>query len=162
MQICSHTWSHPNLKTLNATEITDEIMKNDVALMKILGVTTPFLRPPYGNYNDLVLEVASEQNKNLLIWDFDSGDSVGATVQESEGNYTAAINSGVTTLLALNHETEKTTALILAAWAIEKLQAANYTLVTVAQCLGLDPYTYVGPLGQRDDSWYCPEDVSDD
>ncbi|KAJ6553544.1 carbohydrate esterase family 4 protein [Mycena vulgaris] len=161
-QICSHTWSHPDLTSLNASQMTDEFVKNDVALMKVLGITSPFLRPPYGSYNTLVRQVAFQQNKSLVTWDFDSRDSLNATVQESEGYYDAVINTNITTLLALNHETQKTTAQVLVGYAIDKLQAANFTLVTFAECMGLEPYSFVGPLGTRDDSWVCPEDKSDD
>ncbi|KAJ7116603.1 carbohydrate esterase family 4 protein [Mycena epipterygia] len=161
-QICSHTWSHPDLTSLNASQISDEIRKVDTALMKILGVSTPFLRPPYGNYNNLVREVASQYNKSLVLWDLDSEDSLNATVQQSEQYYDDAINSTVSNLLALNHETVETTAHVVAEYAIDALQAANYTLVTVAECLGLDPYSSVGPLGQRDATWFCPEERSND
>ncbi|KAJ7932143.1 glycoside hydrolase/deacetylase [Mycena leptocephala] len=160
-QICSHTWSHPDLTDLNATEIEDELTKVDTALYKILGVNTTFVRPPYGSYNNLARQVAYLLNKFFILWDFDSGDSVGATLQQSETSYDQVINSSVSTLLALNHETEKTTAQGLVAYAVDKLQAAGYKLVTVAECLGLPPYSYVGRLGQRDPSWFCPEDSSD-
>jgi hypothetical protein len=43
---------------------------------------------------------------------------------------------------------------VLVAYAIDKLQAANYTLVTVAECLGLAPYSFVGQLGTRDVSMF--------
>ncbi|KAJ7173943.1 carbohydrate esterase family 4 protein [Mycena crocata] len=157
-QICSHTWSHPNLTQLNASQITDEFVKVDTALMKVLGIVTPFLRPPYGVYNNLVREVAFQQNKSLVLWDFDSEDSIGATLQQSEGYYDGAINSSVSTLLALNHETKKSTAEGLVEYAINALQEANYTLVTLAECLGLAPYSFVGQLGTSDDTWFCPED----
>ncbi|KAJ7895121.1 carbohydrate esterase family 4 protein [Mycena leptocephala] len=145
-QICSHTWSHPDLTTLSEIEI---------ALMKILGVATPFLRPPYGSYNNLVREVAFQQNKSLVLWDMDSEDSLNATIQESEGYYDTAISSNVSTLLALNHETVGKDH-PAPRYAVDALQAANYTLVTVAECLGLQPYTFVGPLGQRDASRSLP------
>ncbi|KAJ7220315.1 carbohydrate esterase family 4 protein [Mycena pura] len=154
-QIASHTWSHPNLDDLNATQITEEFMRIDVALKKILGIQTSFLRPPYGNYNNQVREVAYQLNKTLVTWDFDSQDSLGATPQQSESYYDQAIASSVKTLLALNHETINTTAETLAGYAIDKLQGAGYTLVTVAECLELPPYTVVGTPGQRDETWVC-------
>ncbi|KAJ6577585.1 carbohydrate esterase family 4 protein [Mycena capillaripes] len=157
-QICSHTYSHPDLTTLDENEIAGEFAQIDLALMKILGVATPFLRPPFGSYNNLVREVAFQQNKSLVLWDFDSQDSLNATVAESEGYYDAIIKSNPSTILALNHETESKPASprlvthTLIGYAVDALQAANYSLVTVAECLGLEPYTFVGSLGQRDAS----------
>ncbi|KAJ6483768.1 carbohydrate esterase family 4 protein [Mycena vitilis] len=160
-QICSHTWSHPDLTNLTAFEITEELRKIDDALYTVLGINTTFLRPPYGNYNTTVRELAP--NKTFILWDFDSGDSVGKSVNQSEKLYNKTIQDNPTNILALNHETEKTTAMNLTAYAIDALQAANYSLVTVAECLGLEPYTNIGPIGiYNDTTWFCPEDEEDD
>ncbi|KAJ6577580.1 carbohydrate esterase family 4 protein [Mycena capillaripes] len=157
-QICSHTWSHPDLTKLNATQIAAELEKIDTALFKILGIKTNFVRPPYGSYNNLARQVASQMNKSFILWDFDSGDSVGATLQQSEAAYKQAMGN---ITIALNHETEKTTAMSLVEFAIDKFQEAGYKLVTAAECLGLDPYTFIGPPQQRDDTWFCPEKDDD-
>ncbi|KAJ7173946.1 carbohydrate esterase family 4 protein [Mycena crocata] len=149
-QICSHTWSHPDLKSLGGDEITTEFVKLDTALKKVLGISTAFLRPPFGNYNSLVRQVASEQNKRLVTWDFDSGDSIGESYSQSEVDYKTIIAKHPKTLLALNHETEKNTAQILVENVIKQLQASGYKLVTVAECLGLQPYSSVGSYGTRD------------
>ncbi|KAK7032729.1 carbohydrate esterase family 4 protein [Favolaschia claudopus] len=159
-QICSHTWDHADLTGLSEAQIVDELNKIDVALFKILGINTTFVRPPYGSYDDLVRQVAYKLGKILITWDFDSGDSVGATVQQSEDDYDENIGEHVNNLLALNHETKKNTAEQLVPYVVEKFQAAGYELVTVAECLGLEPYTYVGPLGVRDKTWFCEEERS--
>ncbi|KAJ7672296.1 carbohydrate esterase family 4 protein [Mycena polygramma] len=151
-QICSHTWSHPDLATLSATKIATQITRQDTALLKVLGISTNYLRPPYGSYNKRVRQVASSYNKSLVVWDFDSGDSVNKTWQESEALYDDAIAKQPANLLPLNHETEENTALILVPWLIEKLQGAGYKLVTLAECLGEEPYVSKGPYG---DSWKC-------
>ncbi|KAJ7470816.1 carbohydrate esterase family 4 protein [Mycena latifolia] len=161
-QIASHTWSHPDLNKLDQDESTDEIVKLDVAFKAILGIHTNFLRPPYGNYNDLVHQTASDLDKILITWNFDSGDSVGKTWQQSEALYDKKIAKHPSTLIALNHETEENTAHILAEYAITKLQAAGYDLVTVAECLGLEPYASVGSAGTRDSTWKCESDDDDD
>ncbi|KAJ7868832.1 carbohydrate esterase family 4 protein [Mycena leptocephala] len=139
-QICSHTWSHPNLKSLNAQQITTEITRLDKALLDVLSIKTPFLRPPYGNYNNLVRQTAKKNSKSLVVWDFDSGDSVGETWEQSEIDYNAIIAKHPQTLLAL----------YLLPTVIPRLQAAGYKLVTLAECLGLEPYTFVGSFGPRD------------
>ncbi len=41
------------------------------ALEKILGVKVAFMRPPYGSYNDGVLQVAAAHNQSVIIWDFE-------------------------------------------------------------------------------------------
>ncbi|KAJ7075190.1 carbohydrate esterase family 4 protein [Mycena belliarum] len=154
-QIASHTWSHPNLKKLSANKITEEIVRLDTALLAILGIRTNFMRPPYGNYNTLVRQTAADQNKTLITWDWDSGDSVGESYQDSETDYDKIVAEHPTTLLALNHETEKNTAHYLVEYAVTKLLDAGYKLVTVAECLDLPLYASQGPFGTRDSTWQC-------
>lgn len=50
------------------------------------------------------------------------------------------IASNPDTILTLNHETYERTAHEVVPYAIQKLQAAGYRLVTVAECLGEEPY----------------------
>jgi hypothetical protein len=59
-----------------------------------------------------VEQVASSRGQQLVIWDFDSGDSVGASVSQSEADYDAIIKKHPKTLLPLNHETYTTTAYV--------------------------------------------------
>lgn len=154
-QVASHTWSHPDLTTLTWDQIHDQMWRVEQALQRIVGVVPAFMRPPYGNYNDLVLEAAYIRGQKVVIWDFDSGDSVGASVQDSESTYDSTISEHPSTILALNHETYETTAYDVLPYAIEKLQAAGYNLVTLAECLGESPYQSVGSPEVNDGSWGC-------
>ncbi|KAG7451428.1 carbohydrate esterase family 4 protein [Guyanagaster necrorhizus] len=153
-QLASHTWSHPDLTTLTWDEIHDQMWRVEQALERIVGVVPAYMRPPYGNYNDLVLEAAYIRGQQVVLWDFDSGDSVGASVQESESTYDSTISQHPSTILALNHETYETTAYDVLPYAIDELQAAGYSLVTLAECLGESPYQSVGSP-QVNDGWTC-------
>ncbi|KAF7317214.1 Carbohydrate esterase family 4 protein [Mycena chlorophos] len=171
-QICSHTWSHPDLTDLDEADMDVEFSRNDEALYDILGIVTPYLRPPYGSYNTLTRMVAYNHNKTLVLWDMDSEDSIGATVNQSVEYYKEFIaNQSVT--IALQHETIKTTAyghyprilqntiltsgrFELLPQAIDLLQAAGYKLVTLAECLDRPAYTVEDGPGQRNAStWNC-------
>ncbi|KAH0584795.1 hypothetical protein H2248_008075 [Termitomyces sp. 'cryptogamus'] len=103
-QIGSHTWSHGHLTTLDKTQLVSEFSRTEDALKKILGVVPAFTRCPYGEYNDLVRQVAYERGQTLVNWDFDSGDSVGKTPEESNNLYDDVASEHPSTLLALNHE----------------------------------------------------------
>ncbi|KAG8908938.1 Carbohydrate esterase 4 protein [Tulasnella sp. 403] len=136
--IVSHTWSHPDLTTLSWDEIHDQMWRVEEAMQKILGVTPAFMRPPYGNYNDLVREAAYVRNQSLVLWDFDSGDSTGSTPEQSEAAYQDLVNSDPINILALNHETVETTAHQVLPYAIQLLQSRGYKLVTVPGESGYD------------------------
>ncbi|KAJ7882275.1 carbohydrate esterase family 4 protein, partial [Mycena leptocephala] len=153
--IASHTWSHKDLTTLTSNQIHDEMWRVEQALQRIIGVTPAFMRPPYGNYNNLVRQVSYLRNQSLVIWDFDSGDSTGSTVAQSEALYNGVVSSHPNTLLALNHETYETTAHQVLPYAISKLKGAGYKLVSLATCLGLQPYHRVTTPGTPDSTWTC-------
>ncbi|KAK1235052.1 hypothetical protein PQX77_001717 [Marasmius sp. AFHP31] len=156
-QIASHTWSHPNLKDMNRTQIEEQLSKVDEAIVRITGLRPAFMRPPYGDYNDLVREVAAARNQSLVNWSFDSGDSAGKTVQQSEDAYAAHIQSKPSAIIALNHETQPTTAKQLVAKVIQKLIDAGYIPTTVAECLGdLPPYINTTTPEPKDPkTWKC-------
>ncbi|KAK0493262.1 carbohydrate esterase family 4 protein [Armillaria luteobubalina] len=152
-QISSHTWAHKDLATLTLSEVDDEFTQVDKALESILGVKTAFMRPPFGSYSDTVLQVANAHNQSVIIWDFDSGDSVGESATQSNAEYDALVASHPNTILTLNHETYGHTTVL--PHAIEVLQGAGYSLATVAECLGLAPYSSIGEAGAKDATWTC-------
>ena len=86
--------------------------KTQEAMIRIIGRSPAWFRPPYGSYNDLVLQAAAHYNMSTVLWDFDSGDSINATVDQSEKNYTDIVKKNHSNILALNHETYNTTACV--------------------------------------------------
>ncbi|KAJ2922538.1 hypothetical protein H1R20_g14558, partial [Candolleomyces eurysporus] len=145
-QVASHTWAHKDLTTLNWDQ---------KALSRITGAYPAWVRPPYGNYNNLVRQAAATRGLSIANWDFDSGDSSGATPQQSKNSYDARIAQHPSTILTLNHETQSGTAYDVLPYAIQKLKAAGYQLVTVAECLGRAPYQSVAAPGTPDSTWHC-------
>jgi len=155
-QIASHTWNHAHLSAIrNRTELESQFEQVIQALRKIAGVSPAFMRPPYGEYNDQVLEVASKYGQTVAIWDFDSGDSVGSSAADSKNKYDVIAKRHLSTLLALNHEIYSSTAFEVVPHAIKALQSAGYKLVTLAECLGRQPYQHIGDPAKRDKTWTC-------
>ncbi|KAF8311449.1 glycoside hydrolase/deacetylase [Clavulina sp. PMI_390] len=125
------------------------------ALERIVGLCPAFMRPPYGNYNDLVRQVAYQRGQSLVTWDFDSQDSIGATVSQSETLYAQAVAKNPSNMLALNHEPMETTVHQVLPYAINLLQSKGYELVTVAECLNMEPYQWTTTPGTKDSTWTC-------
>ena len=103
-QIASHTWSHSNLTTLTFDQLHAEFWRVEQALERIIGIMPAFARPPYGSYNNLVRQVAEQRGQKLVLWDFDSGDSLGVPPDQIKQKYADTANAHPSTLLALNHE----------------------------------------------------------
>ncbi|KZS90369.1 carbohydrate esterase family 4 protein [Sistotremastrum niveocremeum HHB9708] len=157
-QIGSHTWRHLDLTTLSWDQVHDQMWRTELAMQRILGVSPALMRPPYGNLNNNVRAVAANRNQSIVTWDFDSGDSVGLTVQESEQRYAQIAKQHPKNILTLNHETYASTVYTLLPYALKTLSAKGYKFVTVAECLNLAPYKKSGTTykpGKPDGSWNC-------
>ena len=67
-QIGNHTWNHPNLTQMADAQIREQLQMTDDLITQIIGVPTPFLRPPYGAYNDRVLAATGVP---IIFWSVD-------------------------------------------------------------------------------------------
>ena len=54
-QIGSHSWSHENFLFISPQQRRDQIVKNEVALVDILGFFPTYLRPPFTKWNDEII-----------------------------------------------------------------------------------------------------------
>jgi peptidoglycan-N-acetylglucosamine deacetylase len=72
-RIGNHTFTHPHLPKLSAGEIRAEILKTEGLIGEYLGAKK-VLRPPYGDHNSLVDQVAYDLGYRLLFWNVDTLD----------------------------------------------------------------------------------------
>lgn len=149
MQIASHTWSHSHLNSLTQPQVVTEMSQIDQAIEQITGALPAFMRPPYGEYNDVVLEVAASRGQSVVLWDFDSGDAAGAPPATQMANYDALVVRRPNTTLSLEHEIVESSAHQVVPYAVHKLQSAGYRLVSVAECLDMPPYQRVSDAKAR-------------
>ncbi|KAJ6464878.1 carbohydrate esterase family 4 protein, partial [Mycena sanguinolenta] len=153
--IGSHTWSHADLTQLSTAQIQDGMYRMEEAFSRILGIKPAFMRPPFGDTNSNVQSIAASRGQSLALWDTDTGDADGNTVGQSEAIYLQAANAHVENALILNHETEQTTATQLVPYAINLFQSRGYNLVSLAQCLNVDPYQAIGLPQQQSVRPHC-------
>jgi polysaccharide deacetylase family sporulation protein PdaB len=73
-QVESHGYRHINLSKYPPEIIKDEIMKAHQAIKETAGVEARYIRPPNGDYNDVVVEVANGLSYSVVIWGTDSID----------------------------------------------------------------------------------------
>ena len=150
-QIGSHTWSHERLSSLEPEEVQEEMARLDNAFAHTIGLKPRYMRPPYGSYDDESREVLTEMGYRLVIWDIDTGDSIGADVEDSKKNIIDAGTSG-NGHIVLMHDPMRTTADELVSWVLEYAKENDLKLVTVADCLGDEagPYEEAGePTGEK-------------
>jgi peptidoglycan/xylan/chitin deacetylase (PgdA/CDA1 family) len=74
LQIGNHSWDHPHLTTLSASQIQSQLAQTQQAIQQTAGVTPNLFRPPYGETNATVQQVEASLGLREIIWDVDSQD----------------------------------------------------------------------------------------
>ncbi|KAA1064476.1 hypothetical protein PGT21_004288 [Puccinia graminis f. sp. tritici] len=155
----SHTWSHVHLNQGTYEQIAYQLELIENAMIKILGVKPLYFRPPYGEYNEVVLQVLRDRGyRGLILWSQDSGDSLGAPPSSSE--IIESYRSYPDQTNVLNHETKSFTVNDVMPNVIPILKDRGFNLQTVPACLNLgsnpsDWYVSVQQPGSRDETWTC-------
>lgn len=73
-EIGTHSSTHSYMSKLNTEDIKKELSSSSLAIENITGKKVELFRPPYGDYNDRLIETASEEGYFTIQWDVDSLD----------------------------------------------------------------------------------------
>lgn len=73
-EIGNHSDSHPHMSQLSQQAIKDELRIMSDKVEKLIGVRPTLFRPPYGDYNNRVIEVARSEGYEAVQWSVDSLD----------------------------------------------------------------------------------------
>ncbi|WP_082926967.1 polysaccharide deacetylase family protein [Paenibacillus tuaregi] len=130
----NHTYSHPNLTTLTYEEIHDELTRTEQEIILATGIRPKLFRPPYGEFNELVLRAAGEMNYKTVYWSqdtnrsLDTKDWAGPIAEEILQHIKNNICSGG---IVLMHDGggDRTQTILALAPIIEFLQKENFTLI---------------------------------
>ena len=74
-QIQNHSNTHPHMPQLSKTQMIDEIESCNNKIEAITGKCPTLLRPPYGDYDNAVIETLTELNMYTIQWDVDTIDT---------------------------------------------------------------------------------------
>ncbi len=70
----NHSENHKQMSTLSKEECKEELMKPHNKVKELTGKDMILFRPPYGDYNNTVIEVANENGYHCIQWDVDTFD----------------------------------------------------------------------------------------
>lgn len=77
-ELGNHSLTHPDMRNLDDMRIKHEILETERLVRKTTGQTTrPYFRPPYGAYNDRVLQTVESLGYLPVYWTLDCLDSTG-------------------------------------------------------------------------------------
>jgi peptidoglycan/xylan/chitin deacetylase (PgdA/CDA1 family) len=67
----NHSENHKQMSTLSSAECEEELKKAHDKIYKLTGEKMNLFRPPYGDYNNTVLDVAKSMGYHTVQWDID-------------------------------------------------------------------------------------------
>ena len=70
----NHSATHPNMSQLSSEQCQEELQKVHTKVKELTGVDMNLFRPPYGDYNDTVIQSATACGYYTIQWDVDSLD----------------------------------------------------------------------------------------
>ncbi len=74
MEIGSHSWDHPHMTGLSEAQMRRQIIDADRIILNTTGAVPRYFRPPFGEYNDLLVNVARDLGYRTVLWTVDSLD----------------------------------------------------------------------------------------
>ncbi|CAO3575920.1 unnamed protein product [Absidia cylindrospora] len=139
-EVAMHTWSHNYMTSLTNEQIVAELKWNEQVIKEVTGVSPRFFRPPYGDIDNRVRDVAKALGFTAVIWTHDTNDW--AMTEDKtfdpkwvDGNATKWANEAATAEIggvSLEHDLYKET--VDAAVRILPTLGKAYKLTTVGAC----------------------------
>ena len=81
-ELGTHSRTHPYMSKLTKAQIQDELLTSSQAIEKITGQKVKLFRPPYGDYNNTLIDTCAEMGLYPIQWDVDSLDWKNLSAQE--------------------------------------------------------------------------------
>lgn len=134
MEVASHTYSHKNLVSLDINGLESEINSTNIIFNEITGGTISLVRPPYGEYNNLVRK---EINKPIILWNVDTQDWLH---KDEERIYKHILNNISDGSIILMHDIYPST-LEAVKMVLPVLKEMGYKVTTVSELAKEKGYT---------------------
>jgi hypothetical protein len=65
----NHSWDHPRLTTLSDSQIEEQILQTNAALVEVLGKAPTLFRPPFGDRDERVDAIVTRLGLTTMMWD---------------------------------------------------------------------------------------------
>ncbi|HEU5139037.1 MAG TPA: polysaccharide deacetylase family sporulation protein PdaB [Bacillales bacterium] len=132
-EIGSHGFGHKNYRSMEEAAIRKDILLAREAIKKATGKTTSLLRPPNGNFNEKVLEIAEALNYTVIDSSVNSRDITNPGARTIIRNVVEPASPGDIILMHASDSAKQTDKALPA--IIEKLKDEGYSFVTVSKLL---------------------------
>lgn len=136
-EIGLHSSTHPDMVNLSSSQMNMELTKNQQIIQTVCGVEANLFRPPYGSYNDTLIDVCTSLDITPVQWSVDSLDWKGLSASEIAGRVCSRSKEGSIVLFHNNSDN------IIAGLklVLEYYKNNNYKVVPVGELIYHQHYT---------------------
>lgn len=92
--IGTHSNTHPKMSSLSQAKMAEELESSMSKITKITGESVKFFRAPFGDYNDIVLNTATNLGLKTIQWDVDTLDWKGLSGNEIFNRVKNSVKNG--------------------------------------------------------------------
>lgn len=135
-EIGTHSATHPKMSKLSKNDILKELNDSIKTIENITEGKVSLFRPPFGDYNDTLIEVAESLNLYTIQWSVDSLDWKNLDSNEIYNRVVKSVKNGS---IVLFHNQGLHTLEALPK-IIDKLQGEGYTFVTIGELIYKDNF----------------------
>lgn len=143
-EIGNHSTTHPQMSKLTVDEIKKELETTGEKIKAVTGKDPILFRPPFGDYNNRVIETAQALGYYCIQWDVDSLDWKEFGVEPVVDRVLKKVNKGS---IILFHNNAKYVADFLPI-ILDRLTKEGYEIVPVSQLILKDRY-YIDHTGRQ-------------
>lgn len=145
-----HTYTHPDLETLSPGEVHSQLEQTIEAIHSLTGYTPCVFRPPYGDVDQQVIDIAQSLGLATVTWDVDPSDWANPGTSVIVQRVLAQVQPGS---IIISHDGGGPREETLAAYPtiIRALKQRGYRFETVPQLLGFK--TVYEPCAKTCNGW---------
>ena len=136
-EVGTHSATHSYMSKLSESEIRKEFETSCAAIEKVTGKPVTLFRPPYGDYDDLLIDTASAMGLYSIQWDVDSLDWKDLSASDIAERIVSRARSG-SIILCHNNGLHTAEALPI---VIDKLRANGFEFVPIGELIYKENYT---------------------
>lgn len=143
-EVENHSYDHPHMTNMSKEDMINELERCNTKIAEITGKRPTLLRPPYGDYNNTVIEAAEQCSMHTIQWSVDSLDWKGISADDIVKRVVPNVTSGS---IVLFHNAGEHTPEALPA-ILESFISEGYEIVPISQLIYAENYT-IDPTGKQ-------------
>ncbi|WP_408954494.1 polysaccharide deacetylase family protein [Natroniella sp. ANB-PHB2] len=135
-EVGNHSYTHPHMATLSKEEIEQELNQTGELIKKLTGQESILFRPPFGEYNNLLIETCEELGYYTIQWSIDSHDWMDVSSDYIVNRILDNVGPG--DIILMHNDGEKTPEALIS--LIPKLKEQGYKIVPVSELIYTEDY----------------------